>query len=95
MAPGQQAPGQSRLQGGIHKFPHRDQATSCGILEWTQNRFVEGLTQIVTGCLLTYKEPDGGRGDSLFIGISWFEISVGTALPGSRTNVNTPLGGPS
>lgn len=57
---------------------------------------MEGVTQMVIGCLLIYKECDGGGGDSWLIGISWFEISVGTSLLGSRTNnVKTPLGGPS
>lgn len=57
---------------------------------------MEGVTQMVIGCLLTYKASHGGGGDSLLIGISWFEINVGTSLPGSRTNnVKTPLGGPS
>lgn len=61
-------------------FPHRDQDRSCGILEWTPDCFVEGGTQMVTGCLLTYKEPDGNGGDSLLISISWFEISERDSL---------------
>lgn len=54
---------------------------------------MEGVTLMVIGCLLTYKEPDGGGGDSLLTGISWCEVSEGTALPGSRTNVKTPWEG--
>lgn len=80
------APGQAKLQKEIHKCTLT--GTRLGdVVFWSgpQNHFV--VTQMVIGCLLTYKEPDGSGGDSLLIGISWFGMNVGTSLPGSRSNI--------
>ena len=61
-----------------------------------QNQSVEGVTQMVIGHLLTYKEPVSSGGDSLLIGTSWFGTSGEASLSrGSRAKCKTPLGGPS
>lgn len=55
-----------------------------------QNRFVEGVTQMIIGCQLTYKEPVAVE-VTLLIGIFWFGTRGEASLPGSSTNVKTPL----